>query len=215
MSLDYQVLWAFALLWLAIVPTPGANSLLIVHLALTRGWREVATALAGNLLGIAAYALATLLGLALLLAAAPSVRLLIYLLGGLYLLWVGTRLMRGGLRRPQALEAAAAAAGAASPAGTFAQGILTALSNVQALFFLASIFASVGLLQANLATGLVGVAIIIIGNGCYLSLLAWLMQKPAARRFYARYRPMLEVGIGALFVLFGARLVLHELAGWL
>ena len=100
MSLDYQVLWAFAVLWLAIVPTPGANSLLIIHLALTRGWREVATALAGNLLGIAAYALATLLGLALLLAAAPSVRLLIYLLGGLYLLWVGTRLLRGGLRRP-------------------------------------------------------------------------------------------------------------------
>jgi threonine efflux protein len=213
LSLDYQVLWTFALLWLAIVPTPGANSLLIVHLALSRGWREVTIALAGNLIGIATYALATLLGLALLLAAAPSVRLVIYLLGGIYLLWVGTRLVHSGWRRPPVLVAAAA--DAASPAGTFAQGMLTGLSNVQALFFLASIFASVGLLQANLATGLAGVAIIIIGNGCYLSLLAWLMQKPTARRFYGRYRPMLEVAIGALFVLFGARLVLHELAGWL
>jgi hypothetical protein len=45
-------------------------------------------------------------------------------------------------------------------------------ANVQALFFLASIFASVGVLGANLATGLAAVAVIIIGNGAYLTLLA-------------------------------------------
>jgi len=56
--------------------------LLIVHLALTTGWRDVAVALAGNLLAIVFYALVTLFGLALLLASAPSVRLLIYVLGG-------------------------------------------------------------------------------------------------------------------------------------
>ena len=77
MQIDYAVLGAFTLLWLAIVPTPGPNTLLIVHLALTAGWRDVGVALAGNLLAIAFYALATLFGLALLLAAAPSVRLVI------------------------------------------------------------------------------------------------------------------------------------------
>ena len=213
MSLDYQLLWSFALVWLAIVPTPGANSLLIVHLALTSGWRDVAIALIGNLIGIAGYALATLLGLALLLTAAPSARLVIYLAGGFYLVWVGARLVRGGLKGKRQAEIAASVA--ASAAGIFAQGILTALSNVQALFFLASIFASVGLLKANLATGLAGIGIIIVGNGGYLALLAWLMQKPIPRGFYGRYRPMMEVGFGALFVLFGTRLVLRELAGWL
>jgi threonine/homoserine/homoserine lactone efflux protein len=214
LALDYQVLWAFTLLWLAIVPTPGANSLLIVHLALTRGWRDVAIALIGNLIGIAGYALATLLGLALLLATAPSVRLVIYVLGGAYLVWVGARLLLKGLQGAGAKGASAAGAGTTSPKGTFAQGILTALANVQALFFLASIFAGVGILKANLATGLAAVGIIVVGNGCYLMLLAWLMQKPAARRFYGRYRPSMEVGFGAVFVLFGARLLARELAGW-
>ena len=214
MALDYQVLWAFTLLWLAIVPTPGANSLLIVHLALTRGWRDVAIALIGNLIGIAGYALATLLGLALLLATAPSARLVIYVLGGAYLVWVGARLLLKGLQGAGAEGASAAGADTASPAGTFAQGILTALANVQALFFLASIFAGVGILKANLATGLAAVGIIVVGNGCYLMLLAWLLQKPAARRFYGRYRPSMEVGFGAVFVLFGARLLARELAGW-
>lgn len=214
MPLDYQVLWAFTLLWLAIVPTPGANSLLIVHLALTRGWREVAIALIGNLIGIAGYALATLLGLALLLAKAPSVRLIIYVLGGAYLVWLGARLLLGGLNGAGATAAAPAAAGVASATGIFAQGILTALANVQALFFLASIFAGVGILKANLATGLASVGVIVVGNGCYLMLLAWLMQKPAARSLYSRYRPSMEVGFGAVFVLFGARLLARELTGW-
>jgi threonine efflux protein len=212
LPLDYQVLWAFTLLWLAIVPTPGANSLLIVHLALTRSWREVAIALIGNLIGIAGYALATLLGLALLLAKAPSVRLIIYLLGGAYLVWLGARLLLGGLNGAGATAAAPAAA--ASATGIFAQGVLTALANVQALFFLASIFAGVGILKANLATGLASVGVIVVGNGCYLMLLAWLMQKPAARSLYSRYRPSMEVGFGAVFVLFGARLLARELAGW-
>ena len=213
MSLDYPLLWSFALLWLAIVPTPGANSLLIVHLALMSGWRQVAIALAGNLIGIASYALATLLGLALLLAAAPSVRLVIYLLGGIYLLYVGCRLLRDGLAGTHEPNLVSTAAGSA--AGTFMQGMLTALANVQALFFLASIFAGVGLLKANLATGLASVLIILVGNGCYLVLLAWLMRMPVPRDFYNRYRPVMEVGFGALFVLFGARLVMRELAGWL
>ena len=101
MQIDYSVLGAFTLLWLAIVPTPGPNTLLIVHLALTAGWRDVGVALAGNLLAIAFYALATLLGLALLLAAAPSVRLAIYVLGGAYLAWVG---VPPGAGRPGAAQ---------------------------------------------------------------------------------------------------------------
>jgi threonine/homoserine/homoserine lactone efflux protein len=214
LAFDYQVLWAFTLLWLAILPTPGANSLLIVHLALTGSWRQVAIALIGNLIGIAGYALATLLGLALLLATAPSVRLIIYVLGGAYLVWVGAQLLRKGLKGSDAKAAAASADGVASATGTFAQGLLTALANVQALFFLASIFAGVGLLKANLATGLAAVGIILLGNGCYLMLLAWLMQKPAARSFYSRYQASMQVGFGVLFVVFGARLLARELAGW-
>jgi threonine efflux protein len=217
LQIDYAVLGAFTLLWLAIVPTPGPNTLLIVHLALTAGWRDVGVALAGNLLAIAFYALATLFGLALLLAAAPSVRLVIYVAGGAYLVWVGLRLVRAGLARRRsgaadALHAGTVDAGARKP---FLRGILTQLSNVQALFFLASIFAGVGILGASPATQLVAVGVIVAGNGGYLALLAWLLQRERPRVFYARNRGAMEIGFGALFLAFGARLVLRELTGWL
>lgn len=215
LQLDYGVLGTFTVLWLAIVPTPGPNSLLIIHLALTGRWRDVAVALLGNLLAIAGYALATLLGLALILTALPSVRLGLYLAGGGYLLWVGWRLMRGGLERWRMREGGKELAPAlSSTAGPFVQGVTTALANVQALFFLASIFASVGILAANLQTGLAAVAIIIACNGAYLALLAWLMQRAGPRAFYARHRGLMEIGFGALFLAFGARLIWRELAGW-
>jgi threonine efflux protein len=217
LQIDYAVLGTFTLLWLAIVPTPGPNTLLIVHLTLTAGWRDVAIALAGNLLAIAFYALATLLGLALLLAAAPSVRLGIYVLGGAYLIWVGGRLVRAGLarRRSRKTEVLNTGPGDAAAQKPFLQGILTALANVQALFFLASIFAGVGVLGASPATQLAAVGVIVAGNGGYLTLLAWLLQRERVRSLYARYRSAMEMGFGLLFAAFGVRLVLRELVGWL
>ena len=86
---------------------------------------------------------------------------------------------------------------------------------MQALFFLASIFAGVGILGANWQTQLAAVGVIVAGNGGYLTLLAWLLQRERPRIFYARNRGAMEIGFGVLFLAFGVRLVLRELAGWL
>jgi threonine efflux protein len=215
-QLDWSLLEAFALLWLAIVPTPGPNTLLILHLALTAGFRDVALALVGNLLVIACYAISTLLGISLLLAAAPSVRLGVYLLGGAYLMRAGLGLVQAGRLRLRAavpgdeLTAATGCSGA-----PFRQGALTALANVQALFFLTSIFVSAGILTSSPATKLAAVAIIVLLNGAYLSLLAWLLKRQGPRAVFARFRPLMEIGFGVLFMVFGARLIGHELSGWL
>ena len=85
---------------------------------------------------------------------------------------------------------------------------------MQALFFLASIFAGVGILKANLATGLAAVGIIVIGNGCYLMPAGLADAKARRTQLLHRYRPSMEVGFGAIFVLLGARLLARELAGW-
>ena len=217
MHIDYAVLGGFTLLWLAIVPTPGPNSLLIVHLALTAPWRAVAIALAGNLFGVTVYALGTLFGLALLLAREPSLRLVVYVLGGAYLVWSGIRLVRVGLVWRRSPSAGVLAEGSREVAARkpFLQGVLTALANVAALFFLASIFAGAGILVANPATQLAALGVIVIGNGLYLSLLAWLLQRERPRAFYARNRGAMQLGFGVLFLAFGLRLIVRELLAWL
>ena len=93
MSLDLTTLLSFTLLWLAIVPTPGANMLMVTHVAMTRTGRHVALALLGNMLGIALLASLALLGWAAILEAFPWLRLGVTIFGGLYLMWFGWKLL--------------------------------------------------------------------------------------------------------------------------
>lgn len=207
--IDTAVLLTLTLMWLAIVPTPGANALLISHLAVTRPGRDVAFALAGNLAGVAALALLALLGWAALLQALPWMRTAVVIFGALYLIVFGLRLLLRSLTGgapPGPPEAASKASGAGRMA---ALGFATALSNAQAIIFITSIFAVSGVLQASLATGLVAIAIMITCNGSYLGFLAWLFRRRAVAAFYQRFRRLLEGTIGTLFVLFGGRMVLR------
>lgn len=210
-SIDPAVVAGFAVLWAAIVPTPGANSLMVTHVALTRGPAHLAWAIAGNMLGIALLALCALLGLAILLEAFPWARLAVNVVGGLYLVYFGARLV-GRSRRP-----AGAAAPGAAPGGdtrlarTFALGLATALANAQAIVFITSIFAVAGVVKAGLATGMVCIAAMIALNAAYLGFLGWLFMRPTPRRLYLRFRRFLEGTIGIVFAFFGLRLILREL----
>lgn len=209
--LDTAVLLTLTLMWLAIVPTPGANSLMITHLAVTRPAADVAFALAGNLAGVAMLALLALFGWAALLELFPWLRLAVTVFGALYLVWFGARLVKRSLAAPPATAAAAGNDGAGGPRRMTMLGLVTALSNAQAIIFITSIFAVSGVLRAGIATGLVAILIMITCNGAYLGLLAWLFQRPAVRSFYGRFRRLLERVVGTLFVLFGGRLLLREL----
>ena len=205
LTLDYGVLTAFTLLWLVVVPTPGANQLMLSQLALERPRREVAIALAGNLLGVALWAVAALLGLSVVLAAFPAARLAIHVLGGAYLLWCGVQLIRRSLIPSGSIP---------ERQGTpFVIGLATALSNAQAVFFITSIFAVAGVINANAATSAAVVASLLACNGIYLWFLASVLMRPGPRRVYARWRTALERMFGALFILFGGQLLWKALRG--
>lgn len=208
-AIDGPTLLTLTLMWLAIVPTPGANSLLISHLAVTRPGRDVAFALAGNLAGVAALALLALLGWAALLQTLPWLRMAVIVFGALYLVIFGLRLILRSLKGGPPPGPPAAAAGAGGALRMVALGLATALSNAQAIIFITSIFAVSGVLQASLATGLAGIAIMIACNATYLGFLAWLFRRRAVATFYQRFRRVLEGTIGALFVIFGGRMMLR------
>lgn len=211
--LDWSVLSAFTLLWMAIVPTPGPNVLMVTHVALTRTPTHVALAIAGNLCGIALLASLALLGWAALLQAFPWLRMAVNVLGGFYLMWVGHQL----IRRARSVSASAAPAPAAAEQRpgdyrrTALLGLVTALSNAQAIWFITSIYAVAGVLNANMATGFATIVIIMVCNATYLATLGWLFQRESVRSGYARYKRVLEGVIGSLFLLFGGRLLWRAL----
>ena len=208
--LDLPTLASFTLLWLAIVPTPGANALLVTHVAMTRTGKHVAFALLGNLAGIALLASLALLGWAALLEAFPWLRLGVSIFGGLYLMWFGWKLVDRARNAPTA---------ALSPRDTPADyrktvllGFVTALSNAQAILFITSIYAVTGILNANLATGIASIVIMLSCNAAYLGMLGWLFRRETIRAGYARFRRVLEGTMGGLFIFFGGRLLWRALA---
>ena len=114
-TLDLSVLATFTLMWLAVVPTPGPNILMVTHVAITRTPVHVAYAIAGNMVGIALLAGLALVGWAAILETFPWLRVGVSVFGGLYLMWLGTRLVRRA-RRSGCGEAAPSSAGnTASP----------------------------------------------------------------------------------------------------
>jgi len=208
LTFDLPTLLSFTLLWLAIVPTPGANALMVTHVAMTRTGRHVALALLGNILGIALLASLALLGWAAILEAFPWLRLGVTIFGGLYLMWFGWKLLDRSRKPTPPL---AAGSTPADYRKTVLLGFVTALSNAQAILFITSIYAVTGILHANLATGLASIVIMIVCNSAYLGALGWLFRRSAIRNGYQRFRGYLEGVMGGLFVFFGARLLWRAL----
>ena len=221
-ALDLHILATFTLMWIVVVPTPGPNVLMVTHVAVTRTPAHVAYAIAGNMVGIALLAALALIGWAAILEAFPWLRLGVSIFGGLYLMWLGARLLRKARRSgsaeavPQSPSAGVGLVqGVGDASGDYRRtallGLVTALSNAQAILFITSFFAVAGVLNANAATGVATVLIILCCNATYLAALGWLFQREKMRAGYARYRGVLEGATGTLFMLFGGRLLWRAL----
>jgi threonine/homoserine/homoserine lactone efflux protein len=166
------------------------------------------------MLGIFLLALAALAGMAGLLSAFPWLRLAIHVFGAAYLVWFGVRLLQFS-RAGNGQRGADRGSAEEPPIGfthAWTLGLLTQLSNAQAIVFITSIFAVAGVLDAGATTGLVCIATIVAMNASYLGALGWLFRLPRVRAGYARGRAALLGVMGVLFASFGLRLLWRELA---
>lgn len=113
--------------------TPGPNSLLVLAHGVAHGTRRTLWTIAGGATGFAALIGLSMLGIGALLQATASALLVLKIVGGAYLIWLGIQLWRSpGIQlRP--------ADGASSVAGRgrvlFRQGLLSAVSNPKVLLF--------------------------------------------------------------------------------
>jgi threonine efflux protein len=211
---DTEILWRFFILWLVTVPTPGANSLMVTHLSLTRPAIHVGFALIGHIVAVLMLAVCALLGWAALLELFPWLRTIVGVLGGVYLIYCGWLLSRRACSVSTAPFSTHSNADTdndrTEPSKAFVVGFATALSNAQAILFITSIFAVTGVLTANPPTAVSVLGIIIVCNLSYLGFLGWIFRRPTIRAGYQRFRRWIEGVVGALFVVFGVRLIIRE-----
>lgn len=186
--------------------SPGPNILLVTQVAAERSRRQALCVAAGMAAAGIAWAALALTGLTALFELLPSLQTAIRIAGAAYLMWIGFRLLRSTLGKPQA-EAVMTTPALGSALRGFAQGFATSLLNPKAAAYFASIFVlfvpHAAPLWVKLATvGIVG------GNAvlCY-GLVALLFSTDRVKAGYLALRRPIDRLCGLLMLGFGGRLI--------
>ncbi len=183
MPVDPATLAAFAATALAIVVSPGPDTLLIVRYGLISGHRAALAAVLGVQLGLVLHTLMAVAGLSVLIAASPDLFRAIAVAGAAYLAWLGLQ----GLRGPGAFVIEADRP-SVSAVKACRDAILTNVLNPKVIVLFLALFPNFVVLDRTDVTAqfltLSGVLIAI--NVAWQAPLAWIAKE--ARRWLGRPR---------------------------
>ena len=203
---------AFLLITTITVLLPGPNSLFVLSVAARQGMRDGYRAALGVFVGDGLLMLASVAGLAPLLAAYPQVFTVLKLAGAGYLAWMGVGLLRAGIhqwrqrRLPAPLVTAQKEGWVARP---FRRTLGISLLNPKAIFFFMAFFIQFVRADAPhpaLSFAVLGLVLTAI-SAAYLSLLIFTGSRLAASfRERRKLAAAATGGAGLLFIGFGAKL---------
>ncbi len=117
---------------------PGPDFAVILRQA-TRTRRSGVLAAVGAQTGLCLHMLLAVVGLSAVLARHPDALVLVRVVGGLYLVWLGASLAWKARNLRTAAEGEDAASGGGTDRGAFMQGFLTNVTNPKAILFFASV----------------------------------------------------------------------------
>lgn len=203
MLADHSLL-AWTALAIALVLSPGPDTILVVGQSARRGLRAGLAATAGVTVGGTWYMALCGFGFLSVLNAVPGLFAVVKTVGAIYLAWLGLQLLRGAIRQTADGEARPPALGA-----PFRQGFLTTVLNPKvAVFFLAALPQFVGTGPGAPMHGVALVGIVYGIGAVWLSIVA--ITATLAGRRIGRSSAMrwFEGVLGAAFIGLAGRLAL-------
>jgi threonine/homoserine/homoserine lactone efflux protein len=193
------MLWAFLPIAVIVTITPGAATAMVVRSAVRGGWRAGVLTIAGNSIGVVAWALLSIAGISALVAASEVAFVALKVTGGAVLVWLGIQSLRRGGRELPAPRSQRA----------FRDGLVTSIANPKlAVFFVALFPQFVGERGDVLPTTLVMAAMIVCGDFLWYGTLALLASRAKAGFVRSRVGRWMERTTGAVLIALGLRVAL-------
>jgi threonine/homoserine/homoserine lactone efflux protein len=193
--------------------TPGPDTAFIVGQSVTHGRRAGLMSVLGISAGCLAHTLALAAGLSALLAASAGAFTIVKVVGAVYLVYLGARMIVATLRRRDRAPAPRAFIPRRSGRRTFVQGFVTNVLNPKVVLFFLSFFPQFVATTSpskGLAFVVLGGVLIVIST-VYNGLVAWLAGGITHRmREAPRVKDWLERFVGAAFVALGARIAFAD-----
>lgn len=187
--------------------SPGPDFFYISRVAAMSSRRDALCAVIGISLGVFIWASATILGLAVLFTAMPAVQGIIMMLGGSYLIYLGSQMVQvrenvafadTGFKQIQYKNDAWK---------EIRKALWVNLSNAKVVIFFSSVMSMVlnGLHEPiQMLTALMA---IVTECFLYFYIISVLFSRPMAKRFYSRYSRYIDNAAGVIFILFGLFLI--------
>ena len=197
-----------AAIWIIAVLTPGPNFFLLVNFGLSGPRRAAAFAAAGTITGTVCWGLAGSLGIGALFTAAPVAYITLKIAGGLYLTWLGLKLLWQTRTFAQTIPVARKSE--MSSFSAWRLGLLTNLANPKSALFVASLFAATMTPGTPWMHGVAAAAVMATISTIWYSGLVIALGHPAVARTYQRARCMIDRFAGMIFVGFGLKLALSD-----
>lgn len=135
--LDLTLLTLFIPTFFIVSITPGMCMTLAMTLGMTVGVRKTLYMMWGELLGVATVAIAAVAGIATIMMTYPTLFIVLKILGGLYLLWIGVNMWRS--KGKMALSDTPVTPREISRWQLFSQGLTTAIANPKGWAFMVSL----------------------------------------------------------------------------
>lgn len=195
--------------WTLVALSPGPAAVCVMSQAARHGVRASVNGIAGIQIGNGFFFICITCGLASLLATATTAFSVLRIIGALYLLYLGLRILAGTFRIKTAVEAPTASA--AAPRGPFMQGLLIQLTNPKALLFVSALLPQFIDAQRPLALQITLLALITVVVDVAVMLGYALLAAKGRRKLQnSPLTTWIERALGAAMVFFGVRLLVAE-----
>ena len=200
-----------AVVHLVALLSPGPDFFFVSQTAVSRSRKQALFGVLGITLGITLWSALALLGLQLVLHRLAWLQQLIAVAGGLYLAWMGARMLRGAFAHASVVHGEAMAAPGGELA-TMRAGLLTNLANPKVVVYFGSVFSAFLGDRVDAAARWGLWALIVAETFAWFTLVAAFFALPAMRRGYLRLARWIDGFAGAVFVAFGLHLILARRA---
>ncbi len=199
---------SFLSVYVLAIVSPGPNFILVVNCALTGSRRSALFTALGVATGSGLFGLAGLAGLLVIVSSLEHFSLLVRLVGGGYLAWLGIAMVGGAIRRKTAVRNAVSAIKGKDAIKAWQTGLLTNLTNPKAWAFYFALFTVVitpGFLLWHKV--LLNLSMFLISFSWY-ALVALAISSRRIRPHFERVQHLIQFTLGLLLVALGGRMFL-------
>ena len=187
--------------------TPGPDFFYVSRMAASNSRRNTLCGIIGITLGVAFWAMLSMLGLAVLFVTVPAVHCIMMVLGGSYLAYLGFLMAKSKKHAQFEPLSNNELNQQTTIRKEILKGLFVNLSNAKVVVYFSSVMSLVLVNITEMWQIITAFGIIVIETFCYFYVISLIFSRNIAKRLYSQYSRYIDNAAGVVFLFFGCVLI--------